>query len=91
MSMDIATLIDPTNKHVDPLHEARFGFCRLPCFECDRIDAVHGIDLRKQQHRMSQCFVVAMASLEAMAAEARREVIRLDPTHYTINEESGDG
>jgi hypothetical protein len=82
--------IDALNRHVDPHHEARFGFCRAPCFECDRIDAIHGIDLRAQRHRMTQCIVVAMASLEAMAEEARHQVVKLDPTHYT-EKERGDG
>ena len=88
--MNTELTIDEMNRHVDPHHEARFGFCRAPCFECDRIDSIHGIDLRKQQHKMTQCIVIAMASLEAMADEARREVIRLDPTHYT-EKERGDG
>lgn len=83
-------MIDPMNRHVDPMHEARFGFCRAPCFECDRIDREHGIDLRAQRHAMSQCFVVAVASIEAMAREARNEVIILERHHYTTKEVTDD-
>lgn len=34
----MARPLDPTSLHVDPVHEARYGFCREACEECDRLD-----------------------------------------------------
>jgi len=61
--------LDPTSPHVDPVHEAKYGFCREGCEECDRLDREEYPYAGTPSEKLARGVMLALVAIDGEAVD----------------------
>jgi hypothetical protein len=59
------------HEHVEPVHYEKFGFCRQPCEECDRLDHEEREDGMPSAEALARGVAMAFEAAEAQRRASR--------------------